>query len=128
MKCFIHDETDAQGLCLKCGRAMCKNCMKFNKYSGLCPKCEKKKLIKRAITCSCQVAILALIFYLTEIYYFDIFHFLKNEQYLIITRYILMGWGAIALIILVVTLNNIRIINKSERKAKATLLTQKPKE
>lgn len=128
MKCFIHNDVDAQGVCLKCGRAMCKNCMKFAKYSTVCPKCRRKILRKRAINCSVQIAILTGILYLIEKYYFDIFHLIDEEKYLLIAKYIFFGWGAIALIVLIITIANLIIIRNSEKKAKATLFSQKTRD
>lgn len=132
MKCFIHDERDAQGVCTKCGRAMCKNCMKFAEYSGLCPNCFKKSLEKRCLGCVIQMIILLPIIFnypdflnfLSSLSY-NIANFINNYASSMILFCCLIFWALIVLIVLISTIVNISIINKSEKTAKATLLKEK---
>jgi DNA-directed RNA polymerase subunit RPC12/RpoP len=134
MKCFIHDKTDAQGVCLKCGRAMCKNCMKFAKYSSICPKCRMKLLVKRTI-----LNIFFILIFGSIIYFFMETNFIMQLEnllarvgiylhYLEVLIYIFGGLIIINIIVIVFAAANIIIIKDSEKRANATLAPQKPKE
>lgn len=45
MRCFIHNDKEAIGVCKKCGKAMCNDCSSFNNHNGICPACMRKNIV-----------------------------------------------------------------------------------
>ena len=46
MKCFMHRQKDAIGVCKTCGKAMCSDCSSYSGHSSICPVCLKNQMEK----------------------------------------------------------------------------------
>ena len=62
MKCFIHNEIEAIGVCKKCGKAMCDNCSSFNEHRGICPACSRRSIAQQVKEYNKKIAVGILVF------------------------------------------------------------------
>ena len=58
MKCYYHEAKEAVGLCQKCGKALCKDCISLNEKIIICNSdCLGKKIIDDKIECKNNFAL-----------------------------------------------------------------------
>ncbi len=46
MKCFVHANVEAMGVCKTCGKGMCAECSAYSGHTGICPECRLEEFKK----------------------------------------------------------------------------------
>jgi len=59
MKCFMHPEEEAVGVCRTCGKAMCANCSAYSGHSGICPECRRNEFVQKREALNKEIVSLA---------------------------------------------------------------------